>query len=138
LYEAGLERREILELYRLLDWLMGLPDDMEREYKEELRQFEQSRIMPYVTSIERIGREEGRQEGLQKGREEGLQKGLELGRVETLRQAIMEVIEARFEAPSQQLRRRIQTATDSSKLQAWLRLAARCTSVTEFEQMLST
>ena len=31
--------------------------------------------MPYITSIERMGLERGRQEGLQQGRQEGLQQG---------------------------------------------------------------
>jgi hypothetical protein len=41
---------------RLVDWLMRLPEGLEREYKEELTQFERSRAMPYTTSIERMGR----------------------------------------------------------------------------------
>jgi predicted transposase YdaD len=73
LYEAGLDRQQILELYRLLDWLMRLPEGLEREYKEQLTEFERSRSMPYITSIERMGRDEGRRAGRQEGREEGRQ-----------------------------------------------------------------
>ena len=38
--------------------------------------------MPYVTSFERLAREEGRQEGHQEGRQEGRQEGLRAGLLE--------------------------------------------------------
>ncbi len=45
--------------------------------------------MPYITSVERIGREEGRKEGL----EEGRQKGRQEGRHEGLREGLLDGIE---------------------------------------------
>lgn len=62
LYEAGYERQDILNLYRFIDWLMRLPIDLEYQFKEQLDQYEQERQMPYVTSIERMGIEKGREE----------------------------------------------------------------------------
>ena len=35
--------------------------------------------MPYITSVERLAKKEGLEEGLEKGREEGLEKGREEG-----------------------------------------------------------
>jgi hypothetical protein len=61
LYERGYQRKEILDLFRLIDWLMILPDGLEIEFRRELINFEKEKVMPYITSIERIGREEGRQ-----------------------------------------------------------------------------
>lgn len=127
LYEAGLDRRAILGLYRLLDWLMRLPEHLEREYKEELRQFEESRAMPYITSIERMGREEGRQEGRQEGRE--------LGRVEALRENILDLIEARFGPAPASIRERITAAKDPTVLKAWHRLAVTCPALRDFERV---
>ena len=62
LYEAGFGRKDILELYRLLDWLLRLPEGMNQEFKQQVRTYEESKAMAYVTSIERMAKEEGRVE----------------------------------------------------------------------------
>ena len=130
LYEAGLNRREILELYRILDWLLRLPEGLEREYKEELRDFEESRAMPYITSIERMGREEGRQ----LGRQEGCREGREIGRIETLRENILDVIEARFGPAPAPVRERINATIDRDRLKMWLKAAVTCATLHQFER----
>jgi len=61
--------------------------ELESDFKAQVKAYEESENMPYVTSIERMaleegftkGREEGRQEGWSQGTEEGLAKGLEQG-----------------------------------------------------------
>ncbi|WP_338438767.1 DUF4351 domain-containing protein [Synechococcus elongatus] len=63
LYERGFEREQIIGLFRFIDWLLSLPKGLELEFRNELSAYEQERRMPYITSIERIGREEGRLEG---------------------------------------------------------------------------
>lgn len=42
--------------------MMTLPDSLEREFRAELRQYQEERQMPYVTSIERLAKEEGQRE----------------------------------------------------------------------------
>ncbi len=74
LYQRGYSRGDILELFRLIDWMMTLPDMIESEFKQEIRRFEEDLQMPYVTSFERLARIEGKQEGLSEGI---LQKGRE-------------------------------------------------------------
>lgn len=76
LYSQGYNRKQIVGLFRFIDWLMALPPELARRFWEEVELFEQEQKMPYITSIERIGREEGLQEGLQEGRQEGLRQGL--------------------------------------------------------------
>jgi len=63
LYARGYTREQILELFRVLDWILQLPKDLEREFTRELIAFEEQAKMPYITSIERLGRQEGGQEG---------------------------------------------------------------------------
>jgi hypothetical protein len=41
---------------------MTLPDHLEREFRAELIQYQEERQMPYVTSIERLAKEEGQRE----------------------------------------------------------------------------
>lgn len=69
MYQRGHAREDILELFRVIDWLLRLPEDLEREFIGELLAFEEETKMPYVTSAERIGRQEGRQEGLRSERQ---------------------------------------------------------------------
>jgi hypothetical protein len=75
LYERGWSREDILELYRLLDWLLVLPPEMDLEFRRQVLDYEKEKTMPYITSIERIASEEGRKKGLQEGRQEGRQEG---------------------------------------------------------------
>lgn len=46
----------------VLDGMMRLPESLELTFRNEMRQFEEEIQMPYLSSIERIGRQEGRQE----------------------------------------------------------------------------
>ena len=67
LYEKGYERQQILDLYRFVDWVMILPEAVEREFWNELQTFEEERKVTYVTNAERFGFERGIQDGRQEG-----------------------------------------------------------------------
>ena len=71
LYERGYERRDVLEIYRILDWMLKLPKDEEALFQEDLRRIEEELAMPYVTAIERMGEERGREQGILEGRRQG-------------------------------------------------------------------
>ncbi|MBW4694063.1 MAG: hypothetical protein KME27_20140 [Lyngbya sp. HA4199-MV5] len=68
LYEQGYERQDILNLFRFLDWMMELPEGLKQAFRVELEQYEQEKQMPYVTSIEQMGIEKGREEGREEER----------------------------------------------------------------------
>jgi hypothetical protein len=67
LYEQGFSREDIINLYALIDWMMTLSKELEREFQQELKQYEEEKKMPYITSIERAGQLEGEQRGELKG-----------------------------------------------------------------------
>jgi hypothetical protein len=73
LYDRGLQRQEILNLYRFIDWVMILPEGLEKSFWQELKTFEEERKVTYVTTGERIGYAQGEQEGRQEGRQEEAQ-----------------------------------------------------------------
>jgi hypothetical protein len=54
----------VLELLRLIDWLVALPAEQERSVARELEQSAEEQKMPYVTSWERIGQVRGLLDGL--------------------------------------------------------------------------
>jgi len=72
LYEKGFSAKDILSIYRLIDWLMMLPEDLTKKFTQNLINYEGEKKMPYVMSAERMGREEGRNEGMEKGMEKGM------------------------------------------------------------------
>jgi hypothetical protein len=67
MYERGYERALILELFRLIDWMIRLPEALEADFRHQLYTYEEQQRMPYVTSVERAGIEKGKILGLQLG-----------------------------------------------------------------------
>ena len=63
LYERGFNKREIIGLYRFLDWVLTLPKGLTDEFEDRLTAYEEERKMKYVTSIERRGIEKGKRIG---------------------------------------------------------------------------
>lgn len=102
LYERGWTRHDILELFRLIDWLMVLPDDLERDFQTDLESTEQEKTMPYITSIERRGIEKGLSQGLSQG----------------LRDTIQAVLEVRFGGIDAEVLAELKSLDDLSILQA--------------------
>jgi len=62
LYERGYSQQDVLELFRLLDWMMGLPKDLQLEFQNAVIQLEEEKKMPYRTSFEQVGYDKGQQE----------------------------------------------------------------------------
>ena len=82
LYHHGWVGDDIRDLYRFIDWLIRLPEDLEVTYNAAVQVFEESLKVDYITTAERIGI----QKGLAQAREEtkeyvttaeriGIQKG---------------------------------------------------------------
>jgi hypothetical protein len=75
LYERGYQKQDIMNLFRFIDWLLDLPDDLKRAFRDELTAYERENQMPYVTSIERMGIERGIEQGIERGIEQGIERG---------------------------------------------------------------
>jgi hypothetical protein len=76
LYEHGWTAEDVRQLFRLIDWLLELPPELQQDFRQELYAFEEGRQMPYVTSIERLAKAEGREEGARENCLELIQAGL--------------------------------------------------------------
>lgn len=115
LYFCGLSRSQVLELFRLVDWVLALPRQMEYAFKQDLAQFEEENNMVYVSSVERIAREEGLEAGLATG----LATGREEGRSEAcglLRTAILEKLHLRFGLQEPAITEQLEKVDDYSRL----------------------
>ena len=75
LYEKGFTKQEIINLFRFIDWIMALPEELAENFWQEHSTYEESKKMEYITSVERIGMRKGRIEGRQEGRREGVMAG---------------------------------------------------------------
>ncbi len=51
LYERGFARQDVLELFRFIDWVLALPQELDQQFRHEVSQIEEEYRMPYVTSI---------------------------------------------------------------------------------------
>lgn len=71
LYGRDWSKQRIIDLYRIIDWIMRLPNQLDARLRDGILQVERKKTMAYLSSIERIGMEIG----MQKGREEGIQQG---------------------------------------------------------------
>jgi hypothetical protein len=63
LYQRGFDKPTIIGLYRFLDWVLRLPQELAAEFDTRLSEYEEEQKMPYVTTIERRGIEKGLQLG---------------------------------------------------------------------------
>jgi hypothetical protein len=63
LYDQDYSEQDILELHNFLDWLMNLPEELEKQFQIELKAFEEARQMKYVTTIERMAEAKGEERG---------------------------------------------------------------------------
>lgn len=82
LYEQGFERENIINLFQFIDWMLTLPSELEKEFWQEFREYEETIRMRYVTSVERIGIEKGIEQGIEQSQNQlrqGLIKGISLG-----------------------------------------------------------
>lgn len=121
LYERGYSRQDVIELFRFIDWLMVLPEELETSFSDSVFAYEETKKMPYVTSIERRGVEKGRTEG----------------RTEMSREALIDIYEARFEPPvPASISALINRIEDVSVLKALLKRAATASSSDEFRLAL--
>ena len=67
LLRRGWSRDDILDLYRFVDWLMALPEELQQRHEATLQQDRGEQTMEHLTIWERRGMERGKEEGLKEG-----------------------------------------------------------------------
>ncbi|MCC5647838.1 cytosolic protein [Nostoc sp. CHAB 5824] len=115
LYQQGFEREDVLNLLAFVDWVLTLPQDLEREFLFEVEQLEAEQRMQYVTSFERSG--------IEKGKLEALLKGIALG------------LKLKFSESGQNLLPEIESIQDVSVLEAILEGIDAASTVSQLRQI---
>ncbi|MEO5326732.1 MAG: DUF4351 domain-containing protein [Magnetococcus sp. THC-1_WYH] len=67
LYQSGFDRQQVISLFCFIDWVLHLPEEADKRLWMEIVDFEESKKMPYISSVERFGM----QKGMQKGHRDG-------------------------------------------------------------------
>ena len=63
LYGKGWAKNRIIQLLRIIDWLMALPPHLEQSLQQRITAIEGETHMQYVTSFERLAKQDGVQQG---------------------------------------------------------------------------
>ena len=77
LYERGWERQRVVDLFNVIDWMMRLPADLDRELWQNIEALEERTKMRYVNSVERIHMQKAHEQGLLQGQARTLLRQLE-------------------------------------------------------------
>lgn len=125
LYERGYSREDIVELFRFIDWVMVLPEELARSFKQVVRSYEEAQRMRYITSIERLASQEGREEGI------------ELGALQQAREDAIEILQTRFGELPSSIAELINGIEDASVLKTIFKRAIAIESMAEFQQFLA-
>jgi hypothetical protein len=124
LYDRGLDGEQVRLLFKFLDAMLVLPRELEKALGQDVAEFERGRQMPYVSSIERIAREEGRAEGKAEGKAEA--------KVETL----LRLLTKRLGPPvPAELEAHFRSTGDLAKLDAWIDAGLEAADLADFRRM---
>ena len=66
LYEKGYEKKDIVKFLKFVDLMMTLPKQLQQGLKLKVKQYEEEKKMPLVSNFEKLAKEEGLQEGIEK------------------------------------------------------------------------
>jgi hypothetical protein len=128
LYERGWTEDDVRELFRLVDWIMDLPDELQEAFRTDVFHFEEEKHMPYLSSIERLARKEGLQEGLE--------QGLEQGRKEGLLEGIAQDLDVKFGQRGRRLLPRVRALEEVAALRTLSRKLKAATTLDEVRALL--
>ena len=118
LFERGYDREQIRNLFRFIEWIVALPQEIQQEFKAEVKRLEEKRKMPFITSFER--------------------DGIQQGTLQTAREDIADVLEARFSVLPDNLTATLDGIDDTEWLKQLLKRAAIAPSLEAFEQVLAS
>jgi hypothetical protein len=113
LYERGYNKSQVLELFRLIQWMMVLPQSLEANFKQEFTRILEEGRVPFYTDFEIDGM------------------------VKNARESIVAVLESRFGTVSPEVSERLEAIEDINVLKKLIRQSAVISSVEQFQLRLN-
>ena len=77
LYERGYSVEKIRELFKLIDWMLWLPSEFDEQLRRAVDEAQGDKIMPYITTFERLSYNEGFEEAEKRFEQERLKAAQE-------------------------------------------------------------
>ncbi len=119
LFRIGLDRQRMVDLFRVIDWMLRLSKERELQFRKNMVNVEEETTMRYVSSIERLAMEEGMEKGMQQGLQQGLQQGVQQGVQQGQSRALSRQLVTRFGPLPDWAQRKLVNAT-AEDLDAWI------------------
>jgi hypothetical protein len=116
LVESGLPPDDIHEVLRLIYWLLALPKPEELRFRQGMRDVLGEKHTKYISTYDRLVREEGR--------EEGRKEGLDEGRQHAYREMVLNLAKCRFGKVPDAWVTTLGTITDDAELRRLVQTAA--------------
>ena len=131
LYESALPRGDKADMLTVMTILSGLVSrDLPRLLLSRRRD-----IMIESAAYDLI-KEEGIREGLRQGLEKGLEQGLEKGKLQEAQEAVLDILEARFQAVPRSVITAVRRIDELRTLKTLLRKSGVTSSLDEFKEFL--
>ena len=135
----GYTPEQVIELYKVVDYIMALPAELEKRVQEFVRRIEEQSEWS-LTSLERLALEEGYADGygkgLQHGQQQGLQQGLQQGERKAQVRLTMRVLKSRFGDAALPLEEKLVQVPSLETLEELAMTAIEATSLEEFTRAL--
>jgi hypothetical protein len=118
LYEKGYNRKQITDLYKVIDAMMALSEELQLSFEEKLSTYQEERKMPLLTNIER--------------------RTIEKTEKKTRKQDIIKLLQVRFSNTPEILVENINKIDDISLLEQFLVSTISVSSLEEFAQLVNS
>ncbi len=127
--KSGLSNETLFRIHKFIEWIMVLPEALDKQLYHEIKQLEEPEEMSVFTIAER--------EGMKKGRKEGLKQGMEKGQVIGLQNAIEILMEAKFGRVEPSFRSKLTKINSFKKLKDILFELQKSVDFPEFRKRLA-
>ncbi|MEB3340120.1 hypothetical protein [Okeania sp.] len=140
LYEKGLSKFDIINLFKFIDKMMTLPPALQQNLETKINQYEEEKKVELLCMMEERGLEKGKQIGQQIGEKIGEQRGEKIGQQigakQTCRQNILDLLQMRFSSVPETLVETLNNIEDLAFLKQLHLETIRVNSVAEFEELI--
>jgi hypothetical protein len=133
LFEKGYTKEDVVQLFRIIDKMMTLSSRLQQKFKKQVKQYQEERKMPFLSTIEEEAMATGIQQGVQQGIQQGVQQGIQQG----IRENILNILTMKFGELPSEIEDKIGTISDKARLNQLLLSAVNINSIQEFQELLS-
>ena len=132
LYERGLSKFDIINLFKFIDKMMTLPPNLQQNLESKINQYEEEQKVELLCVMEERGIEKGQKIGQQIGKKIGQQ----IGAKKTCRKNIIDLLELRFLSVPETLVETLNNIEDLAWLERLILKTPSVNCVAEFEELI--